>query len=1157
MLSKKVNILGDEKADIAFNTEACVFVTANAGSGKTSLLTNRVLSLLVHGVDPGKILCLTFTNAAAAEMSNRILQALGSWVMADEEKLSEQLAKLTSGDITDSLLSNARSLFARVLESPQGINIQTIHGFSQSLLRRFPLEAGISPHFKVMDSRSEQEVLAEARLRLFNNARKSDSTIQKSLDNLAREVSEYGFHKLMSEIVENKDKFRHILQEMEALSAIRHRLYKLFKIEEGISIELLLNQFFNYSEERSENLRKIVDALQKSDKDTDKKTAQPLEKWMANPQAKMDLYEEYIDCFITEKGSARKKIFTKEALTDAELIDELMAEQQLVCEFADKLCAFSVVQHSMDVMQVAEALLAEYEAIKRGHAWMDYDDLISVACELLTRAGMSPWVLFKLDGGIDHILVDEAQDTSPQQWMIIDALTQEFFAGQGAKEIDRSLFIVGDEKQSIFSFQGANVKELARMQKHFAELITASQKPMHFLSLTKSYRSTNQVLRVVDAVFARQETRAGVTSEDAEFTHILTRIGHEGLVELWPLIQPQDSPSLRGGIADVAIQKSNSIETAGLLRPESFWTRNDETATPATKLVRHIADKIQSWIETGEAQAGDIMILLRSRTLFADKLVRALKRRGVPVAGSDRMALNDNLAVQDLIALGQVMLLPDDDLTLAACLKSPIFDFNEEDLFALAYNRGEKTLWQCLSQSPKFADSYELLTEMRAKADFVPPFEFYSHLLDTKGMRRRFIGRMGEEYADPIDEFMQQALLYERSHPPSLQGFIHWLVASNSEIKRDMEQAKNAVRIMTVHGSKGLQSKIVILPDTVEIPRESGSLLYLDNIPLRSLSAKKDDKICRELRHYEREEMLSEYRRLLYVALTRAEDRLYICGATGKDKINEQSWYQHIKTGIEQIAESFEMPWGQGLRVGNLPTCHPVFITGSENKANDGVYNTRSPRKARMMDFLQTPVPVEPSPSKPLTPSRILSEVPASVSPLSKKHVYATGKFIHRLLEYLPAQEQDKRESMARFIARKFSTELSQEVIDKAISDAISVIDNPDFAMLFGKDALAEVPITGNIEIDGSNITISGQIDRLYIGKNEVWVVDFKSNQSPPDSQRDIPVSYVRQLALYRLLLTKIYPDKTVHCALLWTENAKFDVLPEALLDEVKLTTYI
>lgn len=1117
MVSSNTNGLSD-KNSIVFYPEISAFVSANAGSGKTSLLTNRVLSLLVHGVEPSKILCLTFTNAAAAEMSSRILKSLGSWVMMDEEKLAQNIAKLTDGNVTNSLLANARSLFARVLESPQGINIQTIHGFSQSLLKRFPLEAGISPHFSVMDSRSEQEALAEARLRLFNNARKSDSTIQKSLDNLAREVSESGFHKLMNEIVGSKNQFRQVLQDMKSLPAIEHRLYNLFKIERGSSTESLLAEFFSYDEEQLIRLKIITELLASSEKVTDKKTAEQIGKWLVDVEArvKAEAHEDYISCHLTEKGDPRKTIFTKDALIDAGLIDELLAEQQRVYQFATKLRAFSVVQHSMDVLHVAEALLAEYEAIKRGHAWMDYDDLISTACDLLTRAGMSPWVLFKLDGGIDHILVDEAQDTSPQQWLIIDALTQEFFAGQGASEAARSLFIVGDEKQSIFSFQGANVKELARMQKYFAELITAAQKAIHFLSLTKSYRSTTQVLRTVDAVFARQETRYGVMSEDAELNHILTRIGHDGLVELWPLVRAEEESEF----------------------------------SPATRLVRLIADKIQGWIESGEAQAGDIMILLRSRTQLADRLVRTLKRRGVPVAGSDRMALNDNIAVQDLIAFGQVLLLPDDDLTLASCLKSPIIDFSEDDLFTLAHGRGGKTLWQRLSELPEFVRSYELLAEMRAKADFMPPFELYSHLLDTKGIRRRFIGRMGEEYADPIDEFMQQTLLYERSHPPSLQGFIHWLVGSNSVIKRDMEQAKNAVRIMTVHGSKGLQSKIVILPDTVEIPRESGSLLWFDNIPLRSLSSKKDDQICRQLRHSEREEMLSEYRRLLYVALTRAEDRLYILGATGKDKISEQSWYHHVKTGIESISEGFETKLGQGLRVGS-----PVMPDTGFRKKEE--LDTGLRRYDKDFTFLQKPVPVEPSPSKPLTPSRIVSEVPASVSPLTKKHVYATGKFIHLLLEHLPTQEQDKRGDMAKFIAKKFSAELSENIIDKAISDALRVIENPDFAMLFGSDALAEVPITGNIEIDGSNITISGQIDRLYIGIDEVWIVDFKSNQSPPEALNDIPVSYIRQLALYRLLMQKIYSDKTIRCALLWTENAKFDVLSEALLDGMKLNTYI
>lgn len=829
-------------------------------------------------------------------------------------------------------------------------------------------------------------------------------------------------------------------------------------------------------------------------------------------QVERELWD-YIAHFVLEDGSARKRLFTKAALTNEDLIETLLYEQRRVCELEDKLRALAVVSHSIDILTIAKSLLAEYEAIKRSHSWMDYDDLITTACDLLTSFGMSAWVLFKLDGGIDHILVDEAQDTSPQQWKIVDALTREFFAGKGAKQVARSLFIVGDEKQSIFSFQGANVTELARMQSYFAETIKAAQKPVHHLSLANSYRSTEAILTTVDAVFAQQNARNGVTSNDRELKHILTRVGHGGVVELWPLVKPSEDEA-------------------------------ENTVSPTTRLVWHIADTIKSWIDTGEAKAGEIMILLRSRTTLADRLVRALKRRGIAVAGSDRMKLNSNLAVQDLIALGQVLLLPDDDLTLAGCLKSPMFNFSEEDLFELSYNRGTQTLWQRLGENQKFAKSYALLNELRAKADFIPPFELYSYFLDVRGARAHIIGRMGEEYADPLDEFMQQTLLYERSHPPSLQGFIHWMLSSESEIKRDMEQAADAVRIMTVHGAKGLQSKIVIMPDTTGVPTEQESLLWVDTIPLRPPSAKKENIACRKLRATRREESLSEYRRLLYVALTRAEDRLYICGATSREKINEESWYHLIKIGMEKIAVPFVTPLGEGLRVG------------------DHVFPAAPPEKPPILketkpdfEFLLSDVPVEPSPSKPLVPSRLSGELPATASPLTDKHIYAAGKFIHLLLQYLPQQKAEERKQAAEIIARKFVAQLPSEVIGKAISDVLDVIDNKEFAFLFGKDALAEVPVTGNVKIADNITTVSGQIDRLYIGEYEIWIVDFKSNSLPPCSQKNIPLSYIRQLALYRLLLKEIYPEKTVHCALLWTATAKLDILPESLLDNWQMSS--
>jgi len=872
---------------------------------------------------------------------------------------------------------------------------------------------------------------------------------------------------------------------------------------------LELSEHFTYSERQLIALRAAADFLLKSDKSTDLNTGARLADWLSRPDSRGELVDGYVSAFLTADGKPRKTIYTKAALQDEELINALLAEQQRVYEFEEARKTASIIAHTADVLTIAEGLLAEYEAIKRAHAWMDYDDLILSACELLTRAGMSPWVLFKLDGGIDHILVDEAQDTSPEQWQIVDALAQEFFSGDGRSEASRSLFVVGDEKQSIYSFQGANVKELAKMQGYFSEKISDAKKPVHKISLTKSYRSADAVLKAVDAVFANPKARAGVTFDDAEIKHILVRDGVAGRVELWPLIRAEEG------------ENSNS---------------------PTTLLVRKIADEIAGWIAGGQASAGEIMILLRSRGTLADRLVRALKRRGVPVAGSDRMRLNDNLAVQDLVALAQVLLLPEDDLTLAACLKSPIFNVDEDALFRLAYNRGDKNLWQRLGELPEFAETYEMLTELRAKADYMPVFELYSHLLDSMGARANFLGRMGEECADPIDEFLQQALLYERSHPPSLQGFLHWLSNSNSEIKRDMEQARDAVRIMTVHGAKGLQAKIVILPDTTEPPREQETMQWLGDIPIRAPDASKQNKLYKQLYAKKREESLAEYRRLLYVALTRAEDRLYICGATAKEKISEESWYALVEAGLAAIGvipdASFSSERSEMLE-------KLSDVVSSRKEALDA-----SLRWHDKFLYLQNPPPAEPSPSKPLTPSRPSAEIPANASPLAGKQVYAAGKYVHLLLQHLPLHEAQKRSELAEIIARKFAGQIDDETLKKATRDALNVIENPEFSFLFSEKSLAEVPITGTVDFAGEKVTVSGQIDRLYIGENEVWIVDFKSNQLPPANIAQIPKAYTRQLALYRALMQQIEPQKTIKCALLWTVTAKLDVLSEAILDE-------
>ena len=1113
----------------AFDLEASVFVSANAGAGKTSLLTNRVLSLLLHGASPSKILCLTFTNAASAEMANRIQKELGRWVMADDDSLRDALGIFMQDGVTATVMARARSLFAHVLESPEGIRIQTIHGFCQSLLRCFPLEAGISPHFTVMDARTEQELLREARLRLFGRARDEDPRLQEALHVLAHEYGESAFQSLLSEIVQNKRRLLALFGSDDGLVRAIDSVYRALNVPQGSTREKLFARHFSYEGDTLVTLRAVSTELLTSDKATDQKTGQGLAQWLEKPDAHSD---GYIDVFITGTGGKRKNLFTKTALTDEKLIECLMGEQERVFTYNEACKALAMAQNTEHILHFAEGLLAIYRAIKTTRDLMDYDDLILTACALLQKPDISPWVLYKLDGGIDHILVDEAQDTSPEQWAIISALTLEFFAGKGRTLADRSLFIVGDEKQSIYSFQGADPAALGKMQAYFASQINAAGKPLHRVELQASFRSAVEILSAVDAIFAIPAAREGLTFGSGELKHIATRLAYPGLVELWPVTEPLESD-------------------------DGF------TVSSATLLARRIAETIRSWFDSGvmleargrPVRAGDIMILVRSRTKLVDRLVRALKKHGVPVAGQDRMALSDNLAVQDLTALGQCVLLPEDDLSLAALLKSPIFGLSEEDLFALAWNRNKETLWKRLSTrrtEDAYTKAFTLLSDLRARADYVSPFELYSYLLDTLGARKRITGRMGEEYNDPIDEFLGQALLYERSHVPSLQGFLHWLNASDSEIKRDMEQAQDSVRIMTIHGAKGLQAPIVILPDTIEKPVPRHALhWHHDNdrtIPLWNGSAAEDTALSASVRYRQKQEMMGEYRRLLYVALTRAEDRLYICGATAKETVSDDCWYQLVKDGITPIASPFETAWGEGLRIGQQPT-------------RGAVYEEKTPvlcePQVGTFEFLSRPAPQEPLVAQPLVPSRLVGGEPAAASPLGNAHGYQRGKLIHRLLQYMPDVAVSQRAAAAATLATGAKQTMPASEIESCIAEAFAVMNDPRCAFLFEPGALAEVPVAGCVLVDEKTVAVSGQIDRLCVRSDEIWIADFKSGRAAPTAEEKIPVAYLRQMRLYSLLLKEIYPTKTIKCALVWTHAPMITVIAESLLDETAITTYI
>ncbi len=1113
-----------------FNPQDSVFVSANAGAGKTSLLTNRVLSLLLHGVPASKILCLTFTNAAAAEMANRVQAELGAWVMASESSLADKIAHLNHTP-NPHTLSRARSLFATVLESPEGVRIQTLHGLCQSLLRRFPVEAGISPHFTIMDGRTEQEILHEARQRLFARAQEHDAGLREALQILTQSHGEDSIRQLLQTIIRSRRAILPLFSGSTRAHAPIAEIWKLLGLAQGASLDSLLDAHFSYTDSGLATLRAITAQLLSGKlKRDDKRSGEALQKWLESQPTRHQHVHEYVQAFITAAGTPYKSISNSGTLS-ADLAEQLAAEQQRILSYAQSANAHAIATRTSHMLTIADALLALYAKLKHDRALMDYEDLIMHAVDLLRNKDVIPWVLYKLDGGIDHLLVDEAQDTSPEQWSIIDALTGEFFAGQGRAEQDRSLFVVGDEKQSIFSFQGADPRELGKARDRFKQVIANAGKNAHNVELTRSFRSTGPVLQAVDAVFALPLAYEGFTYSGLGISHILHRDA-PGLVELWPAI---------------------------LRNKEESGEAEPDTTSNHIKLARTVADAIKGWLDSGlmleskkrPVQPGDIMILVRNRAPLVDPLVRALKKRGVPVAGHDRMQLGENLAVQDLIALGQCLLLPEDDLTLAALLKSPLFALTEDELFQLAHAREKHSLWERLqsqqSLSANTARAYTLLTDLRARADYISPFELYSYLLENRGGRAAITGRMGEEYHDPLDEFLNLALLYEHAHIPSLQGFIHWLNASESEIRRDMEQAQACVRILTVHASKGLEAPIVILPDTTKKPDMKDMLLWHEGqggrLPFWPGGSKSDDPFCARLRQRRYADIMGEYRRLLYVALTRARDRLYIFGAANAQKVGEESWYDLITAGLSQIAIPFHLPWGDGLRLGEIPEL-----------ANPEIEEFSLPQETAEFPYLTRPAPADPVPPQPLAPSRLVGEEPAAASPLNALGLYRRGTLIHQLLQYLPQVPPQMQPALATKLTTPHA--LPEADAATATAEALRVIVHPDYAFLFTPEALAEVPVAGLVTVAGKKVAVSGQIDRLHIGESEVWIVDFKSNHTPPDAG-NIPSAYIRQMRLYQLLLQQIYPGKRVVCALLWTATATISVLPQSQLDEVPASSYI
>ncbi|HEX2817154.1 MAG TPA: double-strand break repair helicase AddA [Phenylobacterium sp.] len=1127
---------------IAADPAISAFVTANAGSGKTKTLIDRVARLLLAGVDPEKVLCVTYTKAAAAEMQRRLFGRLGEWSVMKDEALTERLSDLEGPrDFDGRRLSEARALFARALETPGGLKIQTIHAFCEKLLRRFPLEAGVSPGFRVMDDAAAAGIADDARKAVARHALSGEGLVAEAYARFSVQLDFAAFQSMFLGFETRRARLAAFFAEQGGYAGAEAWVWDACGGEPSQTPDVLEAEAMA---ELDRALWRDAARVLAQGTATDQKNAAKLTAVAADPAAAL---AQALDALFIEKGEGAQAtwVFTTSGLKAREdLRQALRDEQDRLAIVRERIRGARVAADTLDALVLAEAYLAAYRIEKASAGALDFADLIEKTKALLKGRPAAAWVLYKLDGGIDHILVDEAQDTAPDQWDIVRALTGEFFVGAGAdgrpRPLKRSLFVVGDDKQSIYSFQGADPARLNDETRRYLAEIEAAELTGKSVPLISSWRSTVEVLDFVDAVFTQ-----GVPPGVDALTHIPMRAEDRGCVDLWPLFKDAKAEDRDAWTAPLDLEAEGSankrLAQAIACEVGDLVARGDAVLDKDTRKWR-------------AATPGDVLILVRKRGGLFEEILRALKHAKIPVAGADRLALSEHIVFDDLLALARFALFPADDLTLAALLRSPFCDVEDESLYRLAKNR-TASLWATLleraDEQGDWRGAADYLSALIAEAKARRPFELYSRVLglrDAAGrsMRARLLRRLGREAEDALDEFLAQVLAAEQRGVHDLERLAAAFAGLDITVKRELEAGRDEVRVMTAHGAKGLEAPIVFLPETTTTAGARGSpLLETEEGGFLWCASQKGDceasRLARERRaSKENEESL----RLLYVALTRARERLVLCGRIASNRKEEtlKGWWAQIRAGfdhadIEPHTRLVACGEVQATRYGPDPD-----QMASRRAASSVV--------SAVPAWAAQEAPAEAF-SRYASPSD-LGEGGKTPSPSPLSAVGGLGRFrrgdlIHRLLQILPDLKPDAWGPGAQALLAR-ERDLTDAQRAEMTTAALLVLEDPRFAEVFGPGSRAEVAIAGSAARLPPGLKISGRIDRLVVLPDRVLVADFKTNRPSPARIEDADPAYLRQMAIYAAVLADVFPHHSIEAALVWTDGPKLMLIPEILL---------
>ncbi len=1112
-----------------------VWVGASAGSGKTRVLVNRLLRLMLPSKDrqatpPYKILCITFTRAGANEVMDRVVKVLRQWAVANLAVLEAELKDLLNEPAGEQLMKDARALFAKVIETPGGMKIMTIHAFCQSVLARFPLEAGLPAGFEVMVETEARDLMRAVRRNIITTlqAENPNRLLKAAFDDLSTARNAEQIESLMESAMAERGRLRVLLGHHGGIDGLCAAIDKTLNVDASADTHLLIHRFCADIPESA--LRDVMTRMAACHTRGNQGMADTLAAILAVAD-RAEVFEDYKSVFLTTTGTPRKLVGV---LKDDAAAQALFARETERLRVLDaQLRDIATARATQSLFRFCTAALESYEAEKRRRNRLDFEDLIDRTRALLSNGGVN-WVQYKLDGGIDHILVDEAQDTNPDQWDIITALYDEFYAGEGLREaMPRTTFVVGDEKQSIFSFQRADPRVFGRQHARLEKLTALRSIPMRI-----SFRSAPSILAMVDAVFAPPHMRQGVMQDAGQpMEHFARQTGKAGYVELWPLIQKPEKAERNAW--DI-IQATHTAENPVV-----------QMADRIAATIRRMLDDPGQMLESKgrRIRPGDIMVLLSRRKPLAEAILKSLRRENIPVSGIDRMVVTRQLAVRDVLAACNFVLQPDDDLNLASLLKSPLVGLDDDALFALAHARGPRALWLAVRDAggPVAAWLSGLFSIDGTVAHFLHTLLYTPCPADAHSGMRALLARLGEDVRDPLQELLARADAYDLHEVRGLQGFVHDALRDDSQIKRDLQESDNRVRLMTVHGSKGLEAPIVFLPDTI---RARASRMLRDpilwperedtgGIPLWTRDSAQAADLYRQRADTVKQRGDEEQRRLLYVALTRAADRLYIGGMQkfrDQDMDRDNSWYFPCRDALERIG----VEDGENLTLSN-PQTDPVKPDAEIHAAK---------REIPPAPWLFETAPAPESPPRPLMPSKPEMDDPAVMSPLfgDISHRYRRGRIIHKLFQLLPELDAGQRLPRAIEWLASPAHNLTVPEQNEILEATFNVLDDPAFETLFDPRTRAEVPLTGHLrKPDGTHAIVSGQIDRLVVTDGEVIVLDYKTNRPAPKTVEEVPDAYRRQMRTYRDILAEIWPNRPIRCALLWTDGPALMDLTDTL----------